>query len=105
MLLYNSREREDEHASTYQEGTREGALKRISAWAKGNCTPPMCWLHGPAGKLAFSFFFSRGNQDRSNTTKFFPTCAYQLAKFFPEIQPLIQHALARRPSFPSQCLD
>src|SRR5436190_9873198 len=97
---YNSMEREEEHASTCQEGTRKAILGKISAWVDGRDgnDSPICWLQGPAGsgkstvahtiakqcadhgKLAFSFFFSRGKKDRSDTTKFFPTFAYQLAK-------------------------
>jgi Holliday junction resolvasome RuvABC ATP-dependent DNA helicase subunit len=76
---YNSRDRELEHASACQEGTRENVLGEISAWSRAT-TYPVCWLEGPAGsgkstiahtiakqcdgdhRLAFSFFFSRGKQ-------------------------------------------
>jgi hypothetical protein len=120
---YNSREREAEHASTCLEGTREDVIRKISGWVQGNTDLPICWLQGPAGsgkstvahtiakqcaddqKLAFSFFFSRGKLDRSDTTKFFPTFAHQLAQFFPAIQSSMQHALAGDVSIPFQRLD
>jgi len=120
---YNSREREAEHASTCLEGTREDVISKIAGWVEGNNDRPICWLQGPAGsgkstvahtiakqcdddqKLAFSFFFSRGKLDRSDTTKFFPTFAHQLAQFFPAIQLSMQHALARDAFIPLQRLD
>jgi len=55
-------------------------------------------------RLAFSFFFSRSKLDRSETTKFVPTFAYQLAKFFPAIQTSMQQALAHDPSILAQRL-
>jgi hypothetical protein len=114
---YNSSERESENASTCQEGTRESVISNISAWVKRNNDCPICWLEGPAGsgkstvahtiaeqcaieprQLAVSFFFSRGKQDRSDTTKFFPSFAYQLASFLPAIQTPMQRALTTDPS-------
>jgi len=120
---YNSGEREAENASTCLEGTREDVIRKISAWVQGNTDLPICWLQGPAGsgkstvahtiakqcddnqKLAFSFFFSRSKLDRSDTAKFFPTFAHQLAQFFPAIQLSMQHALAGDASIPFQRLD
>jgi len=120
---YNSSERESEHASTCQEGTREDIMSKISAWVKINNDRPICWLEGPAGsgkstvahtiakqctieqQLAASFFFSRGKGDRSDTTKFFPTFAYQLASFLPAIQTSMQCTLATDSSIPFQCLE
>jgi hypothetical protein len=120
---YNSRERESEHASTCQEGTRKDVIEKISAWSRTNNDCPVCWLQGPAGsgkstvahtiakqcaddqKLAFSFFFSRSKLDRSDTTKFIPTFAYQLAKSFPAIQMSMLRALSDDPSIPSQRLS
>jgi hypothetical protein len=46
---YDSSERESEHASTCQEGTRGGVISNISAWAKRGNDHPICWLEGPAG--------------------------------------------------------
>jgi hypothetical protein len=120
---YNSRERELENASTCQEGTRQEVVGKISAWSMANDNRPICWLQGPAGsgkstvahtiakqcddarRLAFSFFFSRGKRDRSDTIKFFPTFAHQLATFFPALQPSMREALASDSSIPFQSLD
>jgi hypothetical protein len=113
---YNSRDRELEHASICQEGTREEVLTKISAWSRATTGYPVCWLEGPAGsgkstiahtiakqcdddnRLAFSFFFSRGKQDRSDTTKFVPTFAYQLAQAFDAIRPSLRRTLTEHPS-------
>ncbi|KAF8220475.1 hypothetical protein L208DRAFT_1416690 [Tricholoma matsutake] len=115
---YNSRERESEHASICQEGTREDVLTKISAWCGENNRNPVCWIEGPAGsgkstiahtiakqcdddnRLAFSFFFSRGKHDRSDTTKFVPSFAYQLAESVPAIRPSMRRALDDNPSAP-----
>jgi len=119
---YNSGERESEHASTCLENTRKDVINRISAWVEGNHNRPVCWLEGPAGsgkstiahtiaehcankqQLASTFFFSRGKLDRSDTSKFFPTFAHQLASFIPATQTSMQRALAADPSIPSQRL-
>jgi NACHT domain len=108
---YNSREREKEHASICQEGTRTEIIGNISGWARGDPGHPVCWLEGPAGSgkstiahtiaqeyddkswLAFSFFFSRGKADRNDTAKFVPTFAYQLAESLPVAEPYIRRAL------------
>jgi len=120
---YNSGERESEHASTCLEDTRKDVINKISAWVEGNHNPPVCWLEGPAGsgkstiahtiaeqcankqQLAFTFFFSRGKLGRSDTSKFFPTFAYQLASFVPTTQPSMRGALANDPSLPFQRLE
>ena len=119
---YNSMERESEHASVCQEGTREAVLGNISAWSRGDTFYPVCWLEGPAGsgkstiahtiakqcdddnRLAFSFFFSRGKHDRSDITKFVPTFAYQLSESLPVIQPSMIRALTDRRSTTRLCL-
>lgn len=113
---HNSSERESEHASSCQEGTREAVVSRISAWANNPDSRPVCWLEGPAGSgkstvaqtiaeqcdkdgcLAVSFFFSRGKRDRSDSTKFFPTFAYQLASFLPAVQKPMRDAVVKKPS-------
>jgi hypothetical protein len=113
---YNSRERELEHASICQEGTRTEVIRNIAGWARGDSGHPVCWLEGPAGSgkstiahtiaeqydkkslLAFSFFFSRGKADRNNTAKFIPTFVYQLAESLPAAEPYIRHALTNKSS-------
>jgi hypothetical protein len=113
---YNSRDRELEHASACQEGTREKVLGEILAWSRATTTYPVFWLVGHAGsgkstiahtiakqcdddhRLAFSFFFSSGKQDRGNTAKFVPTFAYQLAQAFDVVQPVMRRTLIDHPS-------
>ena len=115
--VYNSMERELEHASTCQEGTRAAVLSKLTAWSTASDEYPVCWLEGPAGsgkstilhtvaeqcddekRLAFSFFFSRGKADRSNAAKVIPTFAYQLAKSFPAIQEPLLHVLTKKNPF------
>jgi hypothetical protein len=87
----------------------------------------VCWLVGPAGSgkstiahtiaqqydkeengqnsLAFSFFFSRRHQDRSDATKLFPTFAYQLARALPQVQQPMLAALTKDPAIPHQRLE
>ncbi|KAF8337233.1 hypothetical protein F5887DRAFT_920525 [Amanita rubescens] len=114
---YNSAERESEHASTCQEGTRERVLSKLMRWSKASDGYPVCWLEGPAGsgkstilhtiakqcddegRLAFSFFFSRGKADRSDTVKVIPTFAYQLARSLPAIQSPLLHVLTKSNPF------
>jgi len=89
----------------------------------------ICWLYGPAGsgkstiahavaeraeekevdledypkgRLAASFFFSRGTEDRSVISYFFSTITYQLAISLPSIRSGIRDALQRDPSIVSQ---
>ena len=119
---YNSRERESQHASTCQEGTREAVVSKILAWVESD-DRPICWLEGPAGsgkstvahtiaercdsqqRLAVSFFFSRGRQDRGDSAKFFATFAYQLASFLPVVQEPMLLTLAKKPFIPSSRLQ
>ena len=51
------------------------------------------------GRLAFSFFFSRGKADRSDPAKVIPTFAYQLAKSLPAIQQPLLHVLIKENPF------
>jgi hypothetical protein len=120
---HDSSQRESEHASTCQEGTRKDVINRISNWVERNPDYLVCWLEGPAGsgkstiahtiaeqcadksQLAFSFFFSRGKPGRSDTSTLFPTFAYQLASSVPAIQALMQRpAVAADSSIPSKRL-
>ena len=121
---YNSREREDEQASICKEHTREKVLRKITAWAERRNGRPVCWLAGPAGsgkstiahtiaqrydrvengcnKLAFSFFFSRRNRDRSDATRLVPTLAYRVAITLPSAKQAMEDALAKEPSILDQ---
>jgi NACHT domain len=124
---YDSREREDEQASICKEHTREKVLIAITAWAERRNGHPVCWLVGPAGsgkstiahtiakrydrvengcnRLAFSFFFSRRNRDRSDATRLFLTLAYRVAITLPSAKQAMEDALAKDPSILDQCLE
>jgi NACHT domain len=124
---YNSREREDEQASICKEHTREKVLSDITAWAERPNGRPVCWLAGPAGsgkstiahtiaqrydrvengcnKLAFSFFFSRRNRDRSDATRLVLTLAYRVAITLPSAKQAMEDALAKEPSILDQRLE
>jgi len=56
----------------------------------------------PKGRLAASFFFSRGTEDRSVITYFFPTIAYQLAISLPSIRKDMREAVRSDPLIVSQ---
>jgi NACHT domain len=118
---YDSLEREREEASICQEGTRMDVLEEIELWARDRNGRRVCWLNGPAGSgkstiahtiahqnrenLAFSFFFSRRHRERSDTTKFFLTFAYQLAMAFPSIKQPMRDALEKEPAILHQRLE
>jgi phage/plasmid-associated DNA primase len=94
--LYNSRKREEEHASTCLAKTRSRILQIIRRWADED-ERAVCWLHGPAGtgkstiahtiaeeysrqgRLAATFFFSRKKGEREDINKLIPTLTYQFA--------------------------
>ncbi|GFF53087.1 NACHT and WD40 domain protein [Aspergillus udagawae] len=103
-------------------GTREDLLHDILAWARlpqGKC---IFWLNGRAGTgkstisrtvaktfneanlLGASFFFKRGEGDRGNTSKFFPTITRQLAKRIPQLIPTIQKAIDDDPDIATKGL-
>ncbi|KAJ6003151.1 hypothetical protein N7451_005698 [Penicillium sp. IBT 35674x] len=105
----------DQHEDQCLPGTRTDLLSQISEWAlspQGRC---IFWLNGIAGtgksavsrtmaksfclsqSLAASFFFKRGEGDRGNARKFFPTIARQLAISIPEIAPVLQETVRENP--------
>ncbi|KAG8957405.1 hypothetical protein FRC03_010191 [Tulasnella sp. 419] len=87
--------------------TRIAVLGEISQWARQRDARPIFWLCGMAGTgkttitrtaakefdesgiLGASFFFSRDEDDRRNTSRVFPTIAYQIARFFPAFRSAI----------------
>jgi hypothetical protein len=98
-------ERDGEGAPICEEETWEKALEDTKKWAQDKDGPSVCWVYGPpyCGKsviarmiaenhdkleknLAFSYFFSRRDQNRNDMTKFFPTFAYRLASLLPSVQ-------------------
>jgi hypothetical protein len=105
----------DQHEEECLPGTREDLLQKIEEWAvspEGKC---MFWLNGLAGTgkstisrtvanmfqkrklLGASFFFKRGEGDRGNATRFFPTIARQLFARVPELRAAILQAIRENP--------
>jgi hypothetical protein len=56
------------------------------------------------GRLAASFFFSRGGGDAGNARKFVTTIAMQLAVHIPSVQPYVCDAITERPTIASMSL-
>ncbi|KIM85758.1 hypothetical protein PILCRDRAFT_816968, partial [Piloderma croceum F 1598] len=102
------------------QGTRERLIATIVRWIDGDMDRPICWLNGPAGsgksavsqtmaelcdahhRLAASFFFLRGGEDRSRIARLIPTLAYQVSISMPATKPFIQHMLHTDPSIVRQ---
>ncbi|KAL4736602.1 hypothetical protein BDV11DRAFT_207472 [Aspergillus similis] len=93
-------------------GTRVELLDQIEKWAgspHGRC---IFWLNGMAGTgkstisktisrrlkeqkaLGATFFFKRGEEERGNAKRFFPTLVKQLAAHVPQLVPSIEEVLA-----------
>nr|POF14301.1 hypothetical protein CFP56_03325 [Quercus suber] len=106
---YNSH-REEELAHCLP-GTRAALLDQIAEWADDKNGKCIFWLCGKAGtgqstisrtvaerldkqlRLGASFFFKRGEGDRGNASRFFPTIAAQLADVIPGLSSYIAEAL------------
>ncbi|KAJ5305740.1 NACHT and WD40 domain protein [Penicillium antarcticum] len=105
----------DQHEDRCLPGTRADLLSEISEWASSPQDRCIFWLNGIAGtgkstisrtmaksfslsqSLGASFFFKRGEGDRGNARKLFPTIARQLAISIPEITPLLQETVRENP--------
>ncbi|KAG9046844.1 hypothetical protein FS837_003552 [Tulasnella sp. UAMH 9824] len=112
---YDSQSRGD--ARGCFEGTRKNTLNEIYDWINSQDpnTPPIFWLCGLAGigkstiahtiaaeeeekhRLGASFFFSRDEADRRNPLLVYPSIAYQLAVFNPDLKRLVAEALEQDP--------
>lgn len=112
----------DQHEDKCLPGTRTEILSQIKHWAfspQGSC---IFWLNGMAGTgkstisrtvatsfnetktLGASFFFKRGERDRGNAQKFFPTIARQLAISIPQLLPSIQQAVQDNPGITTKMM-
>ena len=114
--------REEEHACICQPGTRDRILHQIREWSNG-IGSAFCWLSGQAGtgksailhtiadecdrqgRLAGSFFFSRGKGAREDITKLIPTLAHQIAAKLPSTQSHMQSAPQHDPMLPHKTLQ
>ncbi|KAJ5680776.1 hypothetical protein N7536_011915 [Penicillium majusculum] len=104
------------------QGTRTELLQQIMEWAMSPSQKGIFWLKGMAGTgkstisrtvarslkntkcLGASFFFKRGEGDRGNTKKFFPTLIRQLMLRISELRPSVHKALHDDPDITSKSL-
>lgn len=116
----------DSYADQYDgeclEGTRTDVLQNIREWAFSPHERSIFWLQGMAGTgkstisrsvarsfkdsnhLGASFFFKRGEGDRGNAKKFFPTLTNQLILKISGLRHGVQQALDRDPHIASKAL-
>ncbi|KAK1990629.1 hypothetical protein LX36DRAFT_592221 [Colletotrichum falcatum] len=92
-------------------GTRLSIRETIRQWADDLSSEIFLWLAGPAGtgkstiartvadtfsgekRLVAGYFFKRGEQGRNDTTRLFPTLAWQLAQTMPSLKGCLQKSL------------
>ncbi|KAL4733373.1 WD domain protein [Aspergillus similis] len=112
----------DQYEEECLPGTRKELLEDIQKWAaspEGKC---MYWLNGLAGTgkstisrtvaksfqkhglLGASFFFKRGEGDRGNAARFFPTITKQLFMKIPELRAVIIHVIRGDPGLSAKPL-
>lgn len=101
----------DQHEDECLPGTRTDICRQITKWAVSPTGKCIFWLNGMAGTgkstisrtiakslkqsnfLGASFFFKRGEGDRGNAKKFFPTISRQLATKIPSVIPGVRKAI------------
>ncbi|KAJ5255842.1 hypothetical protein N7505_010993 [Penicillium chrysogenum] len=104
------------------QGTRTQLLQQIMDWAMSPSQKSIFWLKGMAGTgkstisrtvarslkdtnyLGASFFFKRGEGDRGNAKKFFPTLIRQLMLMISELRSGVHKALHDDPDIISKSL-
>ncbi|PKY04550.1 WD domain-containing protein, partial [Aspergillus campestris IBT 28561] len=104
------------------QGTRTELLEQIMGWAKSPSQKSIYWLNGMAGTgkstisrtvarslkgtnhLGASFFFKRGEGDRGNAKKFFPTLTRQLMFKISGLRSRVQKTLDHDPDIASKSL-
>ena len=99
-------------------------LKRIKDWIQANATKDrILWLYGSAGvgksaiaqtiaeycisndKLGAAFFFSRGESNRNKAYQLFPTLAWQLSSYIPEVKERISTLMRKDPLVPTRSIE
>ncbi|THX70298.1 WD40 repeat-like protein [Aureobasidium pullulans] len=103
-------------------GTRVDLLADIQDWSTSSHSKSIFWLNGIAGAgkstisrsvaeqfnktecLGANFFFKRGDGDRANAKKLFPTLARQLAHHVPGVLGKLLEILEAEPDIPSKSL-
>ncbi|KGO54821.1 hypothetical protein PEX2_090740 [Penicillium expansum] len=104
------------------QGTRTELLQQIMEWAVSPSQKSIFWLNGMAGTgkstisrtvakllkdtdhLGATFFFKRGEGDRGNAKKFFPTLTRQLTLKISELRSSVQKTLHNDPDIASKSL-
>ncbi|KAJ5119729.1 WD40-repeat-containing domain protein [Penicillium atrosanguineum] len=104
------------------QGTRTELLQQIMEWATSPSQKNIFWLKGMAGTgkstisrtvarllkdtdhLGGSFFFKRGEEDRGNAKKFFPTLTVQLMNSISKLRSGVYKALHDDPEIASKSL-
>jgi hypothetical protein len=112
----------DQHEEECLPQTRTELLRQIAAWSEDPQGKSIFWLNGMAGTgkstiartvakslkqkrlLGASFFFKRGEGDRGNATRFFPTVATQLTVQVRPLTPLIARAIEDDPTIATKSL-
>ncbi|KAH8776242.1 hypothetical protein F5883DRAFT_544196 [Diaporthe sp. PMI_573] len=112
----------EEHNPTCLPNTRVDLLKEICAWIDNPGAQAVFWLNGMAGtgkstisrtvarsldttdQLGASFFFKRGETDRSAAAKLFTTIASQLARRIPALTGHITEAIDAEPTIHNKTL-
>ncbi|TLD25037.1 hypothetical protein PspLS_06272 [Pyricularia sp. CBS 133598] len=92
-------------------GTRLSIRETIHQWANDFSSEPLFWLVGPLGtgkstiartmadtfcgekRLVAGYFFKRGEKGRNDTTRLFPTLAWQLAQTIPSFKSCLRKSL------------
>ncbi|KAI9897307.1 hypothetical protein N3K66_008329 [Trichothecium roseum] len=105
----------EQHNGTCLEDTRLEVLDEIHKWANDSTTYRIYWLQAKAGtgkstiartvahtfdsqsRLAASFFFKRGESDRSTMRYFFPTLAAYIVRTLPTVAQSVRNAIDAEP--------
>ena len=105
-------------------GTRKHILKRRKNWIGANTSSSrILWLYGSAGvgksaiaqtiaehcltnnRLGAAFFFSRGDSERNNVNRLFPTLSWQLLSSISEIKPHISASMKKDSFLPTRSIE
>lgn len=114
---------DEEHNARCLAGTRVGTLEQVERWVDEYDSEQIFWLHGGAGtgkstisrtvahnlhkqdQLGASFFFKRGEGDRSKARRLFTTIAEQLAQKSPSIRRGVIETLNKIPNIAHKALS